>query len=66
MMISAVIGFVGTVVYSFTLVGLNHSFLKKRLPVGLRPGWGSCGVLVVSCCAYLGLAVVYFWSWWRR
>jgi hypothetical protein len=61
-LISAVIGVVGTVVYSLTLVAMNHRWLKGKLPLSLRPGWRSLAALVVSCTAYLALAGLYFWN----
>lgn len=58
-LISAVIGFVGTVIYSAALVALNHVYLPRLLPPALRPGTTGLVLLLVSCAAYLILAVLY-------
>ena len=58
-LISAVIGFVGTVIYSVALIALNHVYLPRFLPVGARPGKLNLILLVVSCVAYGALAVAY-------
>ncbi|HKY06660.1 MAG TPA: hypothetical protein VJQ55_00375, partial [Candidatus Binatia bacterium] len=58
-LISAVIGFVGTVFYSVALIFLNHVYLPRQLPAAARPGRISLALLVASCCAYFVLAVVY-------
>ncbi len=61
-LISAVIGFVGTVIYSVALVAINHVYLPRLLPAALRPGKISLGLLLVSCAAYAILAVLYLSS----
>jgi MFS family permease len=37
-LVSAVIGFVGTVIYSVALIVLNHVYLPRHLPKLARPG----------------------------
>ncbi|MFN7953194.1 MAG: Nramp family divalent metal transporter [bacterium] len=56
---SAVIGFVGTVLYSSALVVLNYRLLPRLLPaeVAPRPAGKWLLIAVVSC--YVGLAVAY-------
>jgi hypothetical protein len=58
-LISAVIGFVGTVIYSIALIFLNHVYLPRQLPALARPGRLSLILLIVSCVAYLVLATMY-------
>jgi hypothetical protein len=58
-LISAVIGFVGTVLYSVALIFLNHVYLPRQLPAAARPGRMSLVLLIASCCAYFALAAVY-------
>jgi hypothetical protein len=57
--ISAVIGFLGTVIYSAGLIVLNHVYLPPLLPVLARPGKTSLVFLIISCAAYLLLAMLY-------
>jgi hypothetical protein len=35
---SAVIDFIGTVIYSVALIFLNHVYLRRRLPAAAHPG----------------------------
>jgi hypothetical protein len=58
-LISAVIGFVGTVIYSVALILLNHVYLPRHLPSAAKPGRLSLFLIVVSCLAYLILATLY-------
>jgi hypothetical protein len=58
-LISAVIGFVGTVIYSAALIFLNHVYLPPRLPAGARPGKRGLLCLIVACLAYFALAATY-------
>jgi hypothetical protein len=58
-LISAVIGFVGTVLYSAALIFLNHVYLPRYLPAAARPGRLSLGFALLSCLAYLILAIMY-------
>ena len=58
-LISAVIGFVGTVLFSVALIFLNHVYLPRYLPGAARPGRLNLIFLCVSCVAYFLLAVGY-------
>jgi hypothetical protein len=58
-LISAVIGFVGTVIYSVALIFLNHVYLPPRLPAAARPGRRGFACLIVACLAYFALAAIY-------
>lgn len=58
-LISAVIGFVGTVLFSVALIFLNHVYLPRHLPKLARPGRLNLIFLCVSCLAYSLLAVAY-------
>jgi hypothetical protein len=59
-LLSAVIGFVGTVLFSVALIFLNHVYLPRHLPVAARPGRLNLIFLCISCLAYALLAVAYF------
>lgn len=61
-LISAVIGFVGTVIYSVGLIFLNHVFLPRVLPAAARPGRLSLTFLLVACVMYSALAILYMLS----
>jgi hypothetical protein len=58
-LLSAVIGFIGTVLFSAALIFLNHVYLRRRLPSATRPGRLNLIFLCVACVAYLILAVAY-------
>ena len=58
-LVSAVIGFVGTVLFSVALIFLNHVYLPRRLPGPARPGKLNLIFLIVSCVAYFALAMMY-------
>jgi hypothetical protein len=58
-LISAVIGFVGTVLFSVALIFLNHVYLPPRLPAAARPGKLNLYCLIVSGIAYFVLAAMY-------
>jgi hypothetical protein len=58
-LLSAVIGFVGTVIFSVALVFLNHVVLPRELPIAARPGRTNLLFLLVSSAAYFALAVLY-------
>lgn len=59
---SAVIGFVGTVIFPVALYLLNHRVLAASLPEWARPGRAERWLLAVSFAAYLGLAGAYLWQ----
>jgi hypothetical protein len=58
-LLSAVIGFVGTVLFTVALIFLNHVYLPSHLPVMARPGRLNLVFLVISSLAYLVLAAAY-------
>ena len=58
-LLSAVIGFVGTVLFSVALIFLNHVYLPRHLPVAARPGRLNLVFLCMACAAYALLAVAY-------
>jgi len=58
---SAVIGFIGTVIFPVALYLLNHRMLAPNLPLWARPRKISLCLLAVSFLAYLALAVAYLW-----
>lgn len=58
-LVSAVIGFVGTVIYSVALIVLNHVYLPRHLPKLARPGRINLIFLIVACAAYFVLAALY-------
>jgi hypothetical protein len=59
-LLSAVIGFVGTVTFSVALIFLNYVYLPRHLPRAARPGRLNLFFLVLSCVAYAILAAAYF------
>ena len=58
-LLSAVIGFVGTVIFSVALIFLNHVYLPRHLPAAARPGRVNLVFLCISCAAYALLAIAY-------
>lgn len=58
-LLSAVIGFVGTVLFSIALIFLNYVYLPRHLPPSARPGRLNLFFLCLSCLVYVTLAVVY-------
>ena len=64
--LSAIIGFVGTVVFTIALIVLVHGRLKPALPEPLKPGKVSLVFLCISALAYALLAAAYikikFWG----
>ena len=58
-LLSAVIGFAGTVLFPAALYLLNPRRLPPSLPAWARPTWRSAALLGVSFVAYLLLAVLY-------
>lgn len=60
--ISAVIGFFGTVIFSVAILVLNHRVLPRALPAFARPSRSAAVLLSVSCTAYLALGIAYLYS----
>jgi hypothetical protein len=58
-LLSAVIGFAGTVVFPVALYLLNYRRLPRDLPEWARPARASAVLLGVSFVCYLALAVMY-------
>ena len=58
-LLSAVIGFLGTVIFSVALIFLNHVYLPRHLPAAARPGRVNLVFLCISCAAYALLAIAY-------
>jgi hypothetical protein len=58
-LLSAVIGFVGTVLFSVGLIFLNHVYLPRHLPGTARPGKLNLIFLCISSLGYALLAVAY-------
>jgi hypothetical protein len=63
---SAVIGFMGTVIFPPALYWLNHRLLARELPDWGRPRRLDAWLLGVSFVAYLGLAAAYLWETFGR
>ncbi len=57
---SAVIGFLGTIIFPFLLFFLNYSYLPKIARTFEKPGRFALTTLIVSGVSYLILAVLYF------
>lgn len=57
---SAVIGFIGTLLFPFALFFLNHRLLKKLVPLEALPGRLALSGLILAGVVYLLLAAVYF------
>lgn len=60
--LSALIGFVGTLAFVAALVVLMHGRLAPALPAELRPGRVSLVLLCGSLAAYGTLALAYLWT----
>jgi hypothetical protein len=58
-LLSAVIGFIGTVLFSAGLIFLNHIFLPRYLPADLRPGRISLIFSALAAVSYGALAIAY-------
>jgi hypothetical protein len=61
-LLSAVIGFMGTVIFPPALYWLNHRRLAASLPAWSRPRPAEAWLLGVSFVAYLALAAAYLWE----
>jgi hypothetical protein len=58
-LLTAVIGFVGTVIYTWALLALNYRFLPRVAPDLGRGRPVSRALLLIACLAYTLLAVLY-------
>jgi len=61
MLMTAVLGFVGTVIYCGGLFALNHLYLPRRLPAAAWPGRWSRAAIVGATIVYLVFAGIYLW-----
>jgi hypothetical protein len=61
-LLSAVIGFAGTVIFPPALYILNHRRLAPALPPWARPRRGEALLLAVSFAIYALLAAAYVWA----
>ncbi len=59
-LLSAVIGFAGTLLFSVALLFLNYRVLPRHLPREQRPGRLAFWLQVLACVAYAALAAIYF------
>ena len=59
---SAVIGFIGTVIFPLALYYLNYRYLSPELPQWARPSRTSQALLLLSFVVYFALACVYVGS----
>ena len=59
---SAVIGFIGTVIFPLALYYLNYRYLSPELPRWARPSRTSQALLLLSFVVYFALACVYVGS----
>ena len=59
--LSAILGFIGTVIYTGALILVVHGPLRRGLPEPLKPGLLSKVLLGISFTAYAALAVVYLY-----
>ena len=60
-LLSAVIGFTGTVVFTGAIIILNHFYLPRYMPAWADPGKTVFIFLTIAFFSYLGLAVVYIY-----
>jgi hypothetical protein len=59
---SAVIGFIGTVIFPPALYLLNHRLLAPALPAWARPAPSAAWLLAIAGVAYAALAIAYVYS----
>jgi len=64
--LSALIGFVGTLAFVGALLVLLHGRLAQALPAEMRPGRLSFALLALSATAYGALAIAYLWTRFLR
>jgi hypothetical protein len=64
-LLTAVIGFLGTVIYTWALLALNYRFLPRLAPDLATGGSMARALLTCSCVAYTGLAVLYLLALFR-
>ncbi len=59
--LSAIIGFAGTVVYTLVIRSLNYNWLSPQLPESARPGKFGRGVISITAGVYTLLLIAYLW-----
>ena len=62
--ISAVIGFLGTLIYGTALAILNHGHLRRQMPQNLQSGRLSLLAIIVTLVFYYLLAGAYIYFKW--
>ncbi len=60
-LLSAVIGFAGTVIFTGAIIFLNHFYLPRYLPGWAEPGRTVLVLLSIAFVSYLGLAGAYIY-----
>jgi hypothetical protein len=61
-LVTAVTGFAGTVVFSVGVLVLNHRVLPPLLPAFARPGRLGAVLMSITCLAYFALAAAYLYQ----
>ena len=61
-LLSAVIGFIGTLIFSAALLFLNYRILPKFVPQAMCPGRFAFLLQFLACAAYAFLAALYLWQ----
>ncbi len=62
LLISAVIGFIGTVTFSIAILILNHFYIPRLFPGFAKPKAYTLILMLITCTAYLLLAVMYVYA----
>ncbi|MCS6817287.1 MAG: Nramp family divalent metal transporter [Blastocatellia bacterium] len=65
-LVTAVLGFLGTIIFTGALLWLNYRWLPTRLPEPVRPGRAGALLLGFAWVVYLLLAGLYIWLQWLR
>jgi len=65
-LLTAVLGFLGTVIFTGALLWLHYRWLPPLLPEPVRPGRLGAGLLGFVWVVYLLLAGLYIWLQWLR
>ncbi|MCX7642669.1 MAG: hypothetical protein N2116_02515 [Armatimonadetes bacterium] len=60
-LLSAVLGFVGTAIFTGALLLLNYRWMPRWLPEVVKPSPIGAIALSISWCAYLLLTSIYLW-----
>ena len=61
-LLSAVLGFIGTVIFTGALFGTSYRVLPRLAPREVLPGRWAFSFLAISYAAYLALAAAYLWQ----